>query len=70
MIQERRDMIARHRMDLAMLETSLEMHRLHCAAMFAFPEAKNTEAKFRASLQKIIERVEMMSAALLELEVK
>jgi hypothetical protein len=57
-------------MDLAMLETSLEMHRLHCAAMFAFPEAKNTEAKFRASLQKIIERVEMMSAALLEMEVK
>ena len=70
MIQERRDLIARHCMDLALLETSLEMHRLHCAAMLAFPEAKNTETKFRASLQKIIERVEMMSAALLELEVE
>ena len=69
MIQERRDMIARHRVDIAMLEASLEMHRLHCAAMFAFPEAQNTETKFRASLQKIIERVEMMNAALLDLEV-
>jgi hypothetical protein len=69
-IEERRDMIARHRVDLAMLETAIEMHRLHCAALFSFPEAKNTETKFRASLQKIVERVEMLQAALPELEVE
>ena len=70
MIQERRDMIARHRVDLAMLETAIEMHRLNCAALFSFPETANTELKFRASLQKIVERVEMMQAALPELEVQ
>jgi len=53
-----------------MLETAIEMHRLHCAALFSFPEAKNTETKFRASLQKIVERVEMLQAALPELEVE
>jgi hypothetical protein len=63
-------MIARHRVDLAMLETAIEMHRLHCASLFSFPEAKNTETKFRASLQKIVERVEMLQAALPELEVE
>ena len=68
MIQERRDMVARHRVDLAMLETAIEMHRLNCAALFSFPETANTEIKFRASLQKIVERVEMMRGALKELE--
>ena len=70
MIQERRDMIARHRVDLAMLETAIAMPRLNCAALFSFPETANTETKFRASLQKLVERAEMLQAALPEVEVE
>lgn len=67
-IHDRRALITRHRVDLALLESAIESHRMSCSIHFTWTAGEYGAEKYESSLRKIVDVANSMLASWDEIE--